>query len=142
MRGKGELAHQNQQLFEGPGGERPEILHISPKEETSRFTNKQLLKTTYPDFIRNRKECLVLCQMDILLPRKCHLLDLTRRGITGTREKLRKHNAGKSTFFHIFKLKQQKTTLIVLPATTTLQPFSLHSRIRQTFEVDKSWGGG
>lgn len=60
----------------------------------------------------------------------------------GRGKKLRKHNAGKSTFFHIFKLKQQKTTLIVLPATTTLQLFSLHSIIRQTFEVDKSWGGG
>lgn len=29
---------------------------MSPKEETPRFANKQLLKATSPDFIRNRKK--------------------------------------------------------------------------------------
>lgn len=58
-----------------PRGTANSSLYVSRKEETPKLTNKQLLKTTSPDFIRNRKKkALFLCQTDILLPRKCHLL--------------------------------------------------------------------
>lgn len=143
--GWGELAHQKQQLFEGPGGERPEIPPMSPKEETPRFANKQLLKTTSPDFIRSRKNASFCAKWTFCCQETATYWISPAEGITRTRNKLRIYNAGKSTFFiyiyFFFYLKQQKTTLIVL-ATAPLQPCSLHSRIRQTFEADKSWGGG
>lgn len=50
-----------------------------------------------PYFVRNKKKDPVLCRTDILLPRKCHLLELARQERTRTANKPRS-NAGKITF--------------------------------------------
>lgn len=55
-----------------------------------------------PYFVRNKKKDPVLCRTDILLPGKCHLLELARQGRTRTANKPRS-NAGKITFPPLLK---------------------------------------